>query len=231
MVNKVLYLGLDLPNELQQKEVTHCPLIRIVPRPCEDSEIAHAFANLKKYTHLIFTSKSAVRIFFEYSIIYGISLENLKEKIFLSVGQKTTQQLKKNGINRVMTANDERAEGMIALLASLNLANAFIFWPHSALSRFILLDWLKAKQHNQVMADFKFDYTTCIFYDTVLNTLESLPKLSEYDEIIFTSPSTVDAFWSLFGKPPIDKTLTCIGPVTQKYLEEALSNPIASMRL
>jgi len=209
-MGKILYLGLDLPHELHGKEVTHCPLIRIAPRPREHPDIVQAFAKFQDYTHIIFTSKSAVRIFFDYSAFYGIALETLNQKIYLSVGQKTAQLLKNCGVKRVKMASEETAEGMVTLLASLNLDNSFVFWPHSALSRPLITDWLQAQQ--------RLRHHACIFYDTVLNIPEYMPDILSYNEIIFTSPSTVNAFYTLFGKPPSDKRLTCIGPVTQKHL-------------
>lgn len=207
---KILYLGLDLPSELRnKKDVTHCPLIRIIPRPKEDPDIIHAFSQIGKYTHFIFTSKSAVKIFFDYAIAHGICLDTLNQKIFLSVGQKTAQQLKNFGVNKVTIATDETAEGMVSLLNSLNLDDSFIFWPHSALSRLLVSDWLQANQHTHYAS---------IFYDTLINIPEHMPDIIDYDEIIFTSPSTIDAFCALFGKLPKNKILTCIGPVTQKHL-------------
>lgn len=216
-MSKILYLGLDLPPELQRKEVTHCPLIRIVPRPREHPEIIQAFEKFNAYTHLIFTSKSAVRIFFEYAIYHFITLDMLNHKMILSIGQKTTRQLKDHGINHVVTAKEETAEGMIALLASgLNLIGSFIFWPHSALSRPVLLDWLRAQE---------LESHSCIFYDTVQNIPNPMLDISSYDEVIFTSPSTVDAFCAFFGKLPTNKILTCIGSVTQNYLSSRKVKP------
>lgn len=213
-MSKILYLGLDLPPELQRKEVTHCPLIRIVPRPREHPEIIQAFVKFNAYTHLIFTSKSAARIFFEYAVDNGITLDILNQKVFLSVGQKTTQQLKNHGINRVITAREETAEGIIALLASaLDLIGSFIFWPHSALSRPMLLDWLYTQE---------LKHHSCVLYDTMQNIPNPMPDIRSYDEIIFTSPSTVDAYLTMFGKLPTCKKLSGIGPVTQKYLSGRL---------
>lgn len=207
---KILYLGLDLPSELRnKKDVTHCPLIRIVPRPKAEPSIVHAFTQFEKYTHLIFTSKSAVRIFFDYAIDYGVSLDTLNQKLFLAVGQKTAQQLKDFAVNQVKTSSNETAEGIVALLASLNLVGGFVFWPHSALSRLIISNWLQTHQHK---------HYACIFYETLINIPEPMPDILNYDEIVFTSPSTVDAYCALFGKLPMDKILTCIGPITQEHL-------------
>lgn len=204
---RTLYLGLELPLELQCESVTHCPLIKIVPRSREDFDIAHMFASLKKFTHIIFTSKSAVKVFVEYAALFGINLEELNQKIFISVGKKTAQQLNHSGITEVITASIETAEGIVDLLTTLNLKKSYILWPHSALSRPVILDWLKANS---------IQFYECVIYDTFINIPEHLPDIEGYDEIIFTSPSIVDAFFSLYGMLPEGKKITCIGPVTQK---------------
>lgn len=217
-MSKILYLGLELPSELRDKEVVHLPLIRIKPYPKEHSGVVQAFANFMGYTHLIFTSKSAVKIFFEYAAFNGLSTADLNQKKYLSVGKKTTLALQHCGVEQILTASDETAEGMIKLLSLINLDHSFVFWAHSALSRPVLMDWLQAQQ--SVVAGFKWH--ACIFYDTVLNLPKELPDISCFEEIIFTSSSTVDAFYTIFGRPSPDQRLTCIGPVTEKHLHKML---------
>lgn len=215
-MKKTLYLGLDLPGELNREEVTHCPIIHIIPRPKEHPDIIQAFAKFEEYTHIVFTSKNAVRIFFDYAMQYGITTIDLNQKIFLAVGKKTAQELNDHNINEVLTAANETAEGIAELIISrINLHRSFIFWPHSVLSRPMLVDWMQFR---------KCKHYACIFYDTVLRIPETLPDIASFHEIIFTSPSTVDAYCSIFGKLPADKILTCIGPVTKNYLLQISSS-------
>jgi uroporphyrinogen-III synthase len=51
-----------------------------------------------------------------------------------------------------------------------------------------------------------------------------VPNLAAFDEIVFTSPSTIEAFLAIFGALPRDKILTPVGPVTEAALRLALSD-------
>ena len=70
----------------------------------------------------------------------------------------------------------------------------------------------------------KVCYTTTIFYHTQTNKAVVLPDLNLCDEIVFTSPSTVDAFIDLCGSLPEDIQLTPIGPITKNKLKECKVN-------
>ena len=62
-------------------------------------------------------------------------------------------------------------------------------------------------------------YLECTLYDTVIVKPNPLPNLDEFDEIIFTSPSTVEGFLEAYKTLPSDKRLTPIGPVTADSLK------------
>jgi uroporphyrinogen-III synthase len=110
---------------------------------------------------------------------------------------------------RVSAAENETAEGVVELLEKHDFSGAYFLWPHSLLSRPLLSDYLASR---------KIPCDACVFYETHTRRPASLPDLSLYDEIVFTSPSTVDAFVALYGALPTDKLLTPIGPVTAKRL-------------
>ena len=63
-------------------------------------------------------------------------------------------------------------------------------------------------------------YKECALYDTVTYLPTPQLNLVEFDEIIFTSPSTVDAFVEIFRELPSDINLIAIGPITEDYLSE-----------
>lgn len=208
----ILYLGLEVPEHLQARQIVHCPLIKIMPRPKQDPAIAQAFASLQHYTHLIFTSKSAVSIFMD----YASQSPDLDDKRLIAVGKKTAAKLASYGILHPLVAKEETAEGVVQLLSDLDLAKAHVFWPHSSLSRPIITAWLKQQQ---------VCHCACALYDTIPNIPETIPDLNRFDEIVFTSPSTIDAFLQIYKRFPADKTLTCIGPVTQAYLKSVTAPP------
>lgn len=204
---KTLYLGLTAPASTPEREVIHCPLIQLIPRQGE--EVLSTLAALGAYTHLLFTSKSAVRFFFELSPPPSILP-------IYSLGKATTAQLKQIGITPHRTASEESSEGVIELLKQESLKNAHLLWPRSALSRPVIARYLKEKG---------VTLTECILYDTLPLRPEPLPQLETYDEIFFTSPSTVEAFFSLFQKVPSHLKLASIGPVTASALQGYMERP------
>lgn len=192
-----LYLGLRPKN----KEVIHFPLIRIVPR-----QVPEAFANFSLYTHVVFTSQSAAEICFQ---------ANLKNEhlIWIAVGKETKRRIEEEGYVAI-APEEETAEGLIARLDDLDLRDAFLFWPHSALSRPLLIDYFERR---------KLRHCSPVLYDTEFHLPGPLPPLDEIEEIVFTSPSTVHAFLHFFGSLPKEKKLTPIGPVTKKTLMQSLT--------
>lgn len=207
----VLYVGLEPPDlAVEAINYIHCPLIQIQPRPYVDREISATFSRIGEYTHFVFTSKSAVRIFFAYLPLFQDVETCLKGKIFLAVGKGTARELHKYGSENIFTATQETAEGIVALLEKMNLDHAFFFWPHAAGARKILSHFLEEK---------KIAFEECVLYDTKGVFPDVPPDLTTIDEIHFTSPSTIDAFLELFGEIPADKMVSCIGPVTEAYLE------------
>lgn len=215
-MRQILYLGLEVPEHLSKEQVVHCPLIKIVARPKDDPAIIEAYTQFQDYTHVIFTSKSGVAIFMEYARHFGMTSQEIQSKVYLSVGTQTAAALAAHDI-KSLVAEEETAEGVVTELRKLDLSGASVLWPHSGLSRPIISTWLEQNHIRNC---------SVVLYDTIAN-LEKVPDLKACDEIVFTSPSTVDAFLKLFGTLPKDKTLTCIGPVTQAYLgEKRLAVPL-----
>lgn len=196
-MKKALYVGLTAPKR-DDKEVLHVPLITIVPRK---------HANLSGFyeaTHVIVTSKTAATLCKE--------LFDGSTKTFLSVGSKTTAALTAQNI---LTAVNECQEGIIELIESLNLSNPLFFWPHASGSRPLLASYLTKKGYRFIEE---------ILYDTHFCSPKEPLNFHEIDEIHFTSPSTVEAFFHLFGPPPEGIQLIPIGEVTKASLEQNLSS-------
>jgi len=214
-MKKILYLGLDIPSALQNKNVCHCPLISIVSRSTNDALINQAFKKFADYTHLIFTSKTAVRIFFDMARSFGISIEGIRSKTLISVGQSTAARMKKEGVTAQYIATEETAEGVITVLSGMDLKNPYFLLPQSSIARSVITNWLEGQ---------KIIYLACPIYDTMPNIPKDLPLLANFDEIFFTSPSVVDAFIQAYGSLPHDKILTAIGSVTGRYLQSILGN-------
>ena len=212
---RVLFLGLDLPEESQNDpHFIHYPLIRIEDYPSNSPAIQESFKEMLYYTHILFTSKSAVHAFFRHFSQFGYKKQHLQGKEVISVGQQTAKVLRSYGIAQPLISSIETAEGMIELLNHLQLENAYMFWPHSAISRTVI---------SQFLIQRKVRFKECVVYDTVINKPLKPIDLNSIDEIYFTSPSTVDAFIAVFGSLPRDKVLKAIGPITEERLNNVLT--------
>lgn len=206
-----LYLGLELPPRWQRPDVLHYPVIRIAPRPFDAPDIREAFSELHTFTHLVFTSKSAVSLFCDGLLHFGASLNNLQG---IAVGQATAALMLTKGIPPSLIASQETAEGLVQAMQETAWNCPSFFWPRSALARPVLTDFWK---------EHKFRYRDCVLYDTELQQPFPPPNLASFQEIVFTSPSTVQGFLNIWGAFPEGIRLNAIGPITQAALREKIS--------
>jgi uroporphyrinogen-III synthase len=204
---KILYLGIDPTRFAHKGLLCHLPLIRIVAHPFE-GELKTSFENMTVYSHVLFTSRTAVNIFQEYALKAGFPLTVLQDKIYISVGSATTESLHEANLSATHTAQNETGEGVVELLESLSFDQAHLFFPRSALARSLIPTYMHQKG---------IRFTAVDLYETLPNHV-ALSNLETFDEIIFTSPSIVHAFFSLSCfLPPREKCIS-IGPVTEKAL-------------
>lgn len=213
----VLYLGLNPPTSLKQSyNLIHYPVIQIETFPISNHDILSTFLKLQQFTHIIFTSQTAVDLFIRNKqALYGACDILINKRIF-AIGQNTAAKLKFEGIPVHKIAETETSEGIVALLENEDLRKAKVLWPHSALSRHVITNYL---EENHI------PYAECQLYTTIPQKLKPVPDLKTIDEIIFTSPSTVDNFFHIYGDIPENIQITTIGPVTQARFEE-LKNPV-----
>lgn len=191
----ILYLGLDPSRYLHTKPLLHYPVIRT--EKISSDKLFQVKTLWPKFTHVIFTSQTAVRYWFEEFLLF--------DKTAIAVGNATAFLLEKLGISPIV-AQEETQEGVIALLETIDLKGAFILWPRSKQARPVL---------EQYLGDSHFILD---LYDTFLQRLEPVPDLNEIEEIVFTSPSTVRGFLAIYGSLPTNKILTGIGPVTRRAM-------------
>lgn len=188
--SRILYLGTD-PSRYGQK-VFHCPLIATQPLPLPE-KILDAW---DQFTHLVVTSPNAAHL---------LKKHDLSGKKILAIGKGTAQILGEC----FAISHPETQEGMIALLKGLDLQESYVLYPRSSIARPLLANYLKEEGIRHV---------TCDLYETIFLKPDPLPNLADFDEIVFTSPSTVKAFVAAVGEVPRHVKLTCIGPITEKEL-------------
>ena len=84
-VFRILYLGLRAPHNTSHLKWTHLPVIRTQCRSAQIPEIQAALRSFRKFTHLIFTSKSSVSYWNKLMLRHSLSNEDLKGKTILSM--------------------------------------------------------------------------------------------------------------------------------------------------
>jgi len=211
---KILYLGSDPSRFASEGDVTHLQLIEIVPRPIE--EIEWVLADWEEYTHLLFTSKHAVSLFFSLLKSRGFAPKHS----VIAVGQTTAKIAVQYGWKEPLCASSECQEGVLDLLRKMDWKSSdYILMPRSSLARGALENYcIEQNLRHQV----------CDLYDTIPKKV-LLPDLEQFDQIFFSSPSTVKAFFSLIQKLPKRPELKAIGSVTQQNLAKAVNTISSSL--
>lgn len=167
----------------------HYPMIKI--------EVLDVKIPKQKFTHVIFTSKTTVDL-----------LQDLpKDLVVLAVGKKTAERAVQ--FQTVHTATDECAEGVIQLLEKIDPKKASIFYPHSKKARGVIREYLEKRG---------FDFVSIYLYDVSFQAPKPIPNLNDFEKLVFTSPSCVDAFFFYFKYIPEHLSIECIGSITHHHL-------------
>lgn len=208
-----LYLGTDPSYYVSESKIIHYPIIQIIPKELSDPKLHQVLLQLVDYTHIILTSKNAVLVFFKLVRLVHQDLTFLKKLNFFCIGDVTAHHLALEGFSPSVIAQIQTQEGLIKELGAFDLNRAFILYPRSSISRNVLAEYFISNG---------IKHTLCDLYDTIPATREPDFDFSEVDEIIFTSPSTVEAFFLKFGFIPLDKKLITVGPITAEALKRRL---------
>ncbi len=205
---KLLDLGAD---------VIELPSIKIKPKNLDiiDDEIK----DIKKYTHLIFTSKNSVKIFMD-EFIKISDIRNLSGVKIAVVGNGTQNELFSYGIKADILPSTYIAEGLFDELKNILKSDDRVLLPISSISRDYLKDNLSK------ICELK----SVDIYDTVIENKhdEAIEKIlmRPVDFITFTSSSTVKNTIKILEdkadiilKNPNTKIIS-IGPITSKTIKE-----------
>ncbi len=186
-------------------DIVQCPTIKITN--IEDySQVDNELLNIEKYQWIVFSSVNGVYHFFERMKILKIDIRRINAKIAV-VGEITKKAVEDKGfIVELMPKNYTLLDLTEELLKVIN-CNDNILLPKSNLSDKKILD--KLKGHCRV--------TDLVIYNTTLDTRykQILLNESNFDYIIFTSPSTVENFIILLENKNLSATkIICIGNTT-----------------
>jgi uroporphyrinogen-III synthase len=191
---KTLYLGIDPPED---PTYVHYPVIST--RRMETKGLGRAIAHLERFSHLIFTSKNGVRHWAEVGSFAG--------KQLIAIGPGTAEVIENLGFE-CLVAPEATQEGVIALLETIEDPESCFLYLRSKIARDLLKTYLRRRRG-----------LTVDLYDTIFQKPLPVPSLEEFGAIVFTSPSTVDAYLQIYGKVPKHVQVIPIGPVTKRRLE------------
>ena len=202
-------------NSLGGKAV-ELPVIKIEKN--DDTELRKEIENLRDYTHIVFTSRNGVELFFE-------TLDNmgLDSRVFFgvkvcSIGAGTSEELMKRGIKADIVPERFVAESLFEEMKKTVKSSNKILIPRSENAREFLADKLKEICEVKEV----FSYKTVI--DEKSREIAEDVLKSDVDYVTFTSSSTVKNLVEIAGENYKEllegKKLVSIGPVTSRTIEE-----------
>lgn len=169
---------------------------KIIHYPLIDIKPVKFNIALSRHDAIVFTSKNAVHVFFG-------RYQPLAAQAIISIGSSTTKAIEDHGyIANIQSSIPDSDE-----LAKIIRAGKFkkILYPCSSLSD-NTLHYMKGIEPVKV-------------YKTVAK-LQPRLDLNKFSGIVFTSPSTVDAFIAMYGKIPRRHVLYVYGKHTQHALNK-----------
>lgn len=211
-MKRILYLGLEVPQPQQETAWIHFPVIETTPRSLTEPNLQAAFSAIGLSTHLVMTSKMAARYFVAACDHFSIDFAIISKTPCFSVGKSTTTTLKDLGFKNIITAINECQEGVVDIILNNRSRNMHVFYPHSQLARRDLIQFLTT--HAII-------HTECILYDTKTSLPANGIPWNDIDAIYFSSPSTVDAFFTI-SQDTGGKELMYQGAETKKRLYNQL---------
>lgn len=209
---RVFFTGISPERFFRQEWVFHLPLIRIVP--LKDYRMMDGLLKgIAGYDWLIFTSRYGVQYFFLRLYEIGYDTRVLKGVKIAAIGGSTKKRLLDFGILPDLTPGEESSYGLINAFKKYDINHKRIFLACSDLSDKGFSRALKAQGAAEVIA--------CVAYKNIM--ADDLPDLdlSFFDQIIFTSPSTVRNFKARYKAVPCGVKIRCIGKVTAKEADKA----------
>lgn len=192
-MKRVLYLGLDPTSD----KYIHYPVIRLVPKK-----------GLKKvalFDLCIITSKHVINL-----LLPLVKKESLQRRC-ITIGPATTASLLREGIDPLLESAVSTQEGVIAELEKCKKLGR-VLYPRSSKARPLLKEYLNKKANFLEIVD---------LYDTIIQKPYPIPDLQEIDEVVFTSPSTVEGFFSIYSFMPPHIKAVFQGPITEKAFSAA----------
>jgi uroporphyrinogen III methyltransferase/synthase len=210
---KVLLTGTSRSDYPEAADVRHTPLIR-VDRIADNSRLPEVIKSIGAFDWIIFTSRYGVRYFFEAFDELGADVRALAGVQLASVGKATTAELRKRMIYPDVEPEVESAEGLAQRFRESGVRSKRMLLPRSSKGLRYLSEELE-KLGNQVL-------DLPVYRNTVREGAEKV-NLAQFQKIVFSSPSGVDAFMQIYGEIPSGVQLIARGKTTEKRLIAAIN--------
>ena len=217
--SKVLVTGTSAEPYRRLGEVVHTPLIRIA-EPADWGPLDAALERLAEYSIVALTSRYAVSALMRRLLARGGDGRRLAHARLAAVGIATAAALRRHGLMADLVAEPETGAGLLAALRAAGpLAGARVLLPRSQLADAVLPEGLCAGGA---------EVTAVTAYRTLPVTAPVQVDLAACDAVVFTSPSTVEAFRRLYGTVVPERVqLWCRGPRTRAAAQAAFGRGAA----
>jgi len=190
-MNRCVWFGLHAPEGAESNT-----LIEVIPLSFEEKT-----SQIKQAEGVVFTSKTAVQLFCP---SFSSFLQN---KVIVATGKATAQALRYNGIHVHFVPKNESQEGLVKEVFCHTTLSWF--WPKSKQARSSLQHYFASQMKSLIAVD---------FYE-ISYKKSRLPyeELLFFSSFVFTSPSTVDSYFSQFHAIPPHVQVYVQGEVTREH--------------
>ena len=180
-----LVTGTNPEGFMKYGRIKHSPFIKI-QHLNDYSHLKPIIDDLQKFQWIIFTSRYAVKYFFNILHNFFRDSRHLAGISIASIGKSTSAELSGYGILPDLEPEDESSTGLTDLFTQNNIRNKQILIPRSDITSKILPDGLKYL-NNEV--------TIITVYENVLPDVIPGINPDEYEYIVFNSPSCIENFY------------------------------------
>ncbi len=198
---------LQLLFEKEGASVIELPMIDLSENK-NNPDIEKTISRINNYTHIAFTSANAFYFFIE-SVSHYQNATNLLNKLnIVSIGYKTSEEIKAKGFNIKYDANAKTGKEFAdKLYIYLKNKKARVLWPTGDLSPNHLIQKLKP-----IAEVFRLNVYTNTIPNHIDTSVIDKINLNEYDMIILASPSAINNLITLVSNKNLKAV--CIGETT-----------------
>ena len=189
----------ELAHQLESlgAEVVTFSTIRIKPVRVKPIRIAG-------YTHVAFTSRTAVDLFFEN--LEG-DVRALHGTTVCAVGDQTAKALLEHGVKADVVAAEFTSHALAAELTRRGIRGAHVFHPGA--------DKMNP-DFERLLRQSGAKVTNLVLYRIDKDAPDDVASVRGADWVLFASAQTVRNFMAAMDGEPVDARICCIGPITAK---------------